>query len=446
MRSLISGLAACLALALFAPGANAGLFEPETFKLDNGMDVVVVPDHRAPVVVHMVWYKVGAADEPRGKSGIAHFLEHLMFKGTDKIPPGEFSKIVAANGGRDNAFTSQDYTAYFQVVARDRLPLVMEMEADRMVNLRLDPKDVATERQVILEERRQRTDATPDGQFGEQVQATFYLSHPYSEPVIGWEPEIKNLTREDALAFYKRYYAPNNAVLVVAGDITAAELKPLAEKYYGSIPANAALKPHPLPQEPEHRAARRVTHSDPRVAEPSWQRRYIADSVNAGDPDNVVALQVLNEIIGGSSTSRLYRSLVVDQKLAASAGSWYSGINRGPGSFGFYATPARGVPVDKLEHGVDKVIQKVVDEGVTQEELDRARTVLLGDAVYMRDSLSRGARVFGSSLAAGMSVEDVESWPDRLRAVTLDDIAAAARANLRKERSTTAVLSPEKPS
>ena len=446
MRSLIAGLAVAMALSVAAPRAQAGLFEPETFTLKNGMEVVVVPDHRAPVVVHMVWYRVGAADEPRGKSGIAHFLEHLMFKGTEKIPPGEFSKIVAANGGRDNAFTSQDYTAYFQVVARDRLPLMMEMEADRMVNLRLDEESVATERQVILEERRQRTDATPQGQFGEQVQATMYLSHPYGEPIIGWEKEIESLTREDALAFYKRFYAPNNAILVVAGDITAEELRPLAEKYYGTIPANGAVAAQPLPHEPPHRAARRVTHSDPRVAEPNWQRQYIADSVSWGDADNVIALQVLSDIVGGGSTSRLYRKLVVEEGIAASAGAWYSGVNRGPGAFGFYATPARGVATEDLEAAVDREIRRVLDEGITQEELDRARTVLLGEAVYMRDSLSRGARTFGSSLVAGMSVEEVESWPERLRAVTVDDVVEAARANLRPEGSVTATLSPENPS
>ncbi|PJK28135.1 peptidase M16 [Minwuia thermotolerans] len=446
VRPLIAGLAAAMVLTLFAPRADAGLFDPQTFTLDNGMEVVVVPDHRAPVVVHMVWYRVGAADEPKGKSGIAHFLEHLMFKGTEKIPPGEFSRIVAANGGRDNAFTSQDYTAYFQVVAKDRLPLMMEMEADRMVNLRLDAESVATERQVILEERRQRTDATPQGQFGEQVQATFYLSHPYSEPIIGWEEEIGSLTREDALAFYEQFYAPNNAILVVAGDITAEELKPLAEKHYGVLPANEALERPTLPHEPPHRAARRITDSDPRVAEPSWQRQYIADSANWGEPDNVIALQVLGDILGGGSTSRLYRALVVEQGIAASAGAWYSGVNRGPGAFGLYATPARGADIEDLERAVDAEIRRVIEDGVTQEELDRARTVLLAEAVYMRDSLSQGARVFGSSLVAGLTVEDVESWPDRLRAVTVDDVVRAARANFRPEASVTAILSPENPS
>lgn len=422
--------------------AHAGLFNPETFTLDNGMEVVVVPDHRAPAVVHMVWYKVGAADEPLGKSGIAHFLEHLMFKGTDTLEAGEFSKTVAANGGRDNAFTSQDYTAYFQVIARDRLDLVMSMEADRMVNLKFGEQDMITEREVVLEERRQRTDSTAQGQFREQVQAALYLAHPYGIPIVGWEEEIKNLNVDDALAFYRKFYAPNNAILVVAGDITAEELRPLAEKYYGVIPANAEVTQLDLPHEPPHRAARRLSLSDPRVAEPSWQRMYLADSVNWGDEGNTVALQVLSDILGAGSTSRLYRTLVVEGGTALNAGAWYSGVNRGPGNFGLYASPARNVSLEDLEQAIDSELQRVLTEGVTDEELARAKTGLLADAVYMRDSLSRGARVFGSALSAGVTIEEVESWPERVQAVTADDVRRAAQAVFRMERSVTATLLP----
>lgn len=442
MRLVLAAALSLLITAGFVPKSEAGLFNPESFTLDNGMQVVVVPDHRAPVVVHMVWYKVGAADEPPGKSGIAHFLEHLMFKGTGKLAPGEFSKIVAANGGRDNAFTSQDYTAYFQTIARDRLELVMSMEADRMVNLQFGEQDMITERDVVLEERRQRTDSTAQGQFREQVTAALYLAHPYGIPIVGWEEEIKRLDVDDALAFYRKFYAPNNAILVVAGDITAAELKPLAEKHYGVVPANPAVYQRELPHEPPHRAARRLTHSDPRVAEPSWQRMYIADSVNWGETRHTIALQVLSDILGASGTSRLYRNLAVEQKKAISVGAWYSGVDRGPGSFGVYATPAEGVSLEDLEAAVDAELAKVVADGVTQEELDRARTGLLADAVYMRDSLSQGARVFGSALSAGVSIEDVESWPDRLKQVTVEDVREAARSVFRIERSVTATLLP----
>ncbi|WP_416898109.1 MAG: M16 family metallopeptidase [Minwuia sp.] len=446
LARILFALAVVCALTLFQNRADAGLFNPESFTLDNGMQVVVIPDHRAPVVVHMVWYKVGAADEPPGKSGIAHFLEHLMFKGTDNIPPGEFSKIVAANGGRDNAFTSQDYTAYFQTIARDRLELVMRMESDRMVNLKFGEKDMLTERDVVLSERRQRTDSTPQGQFGEQVQAALYLAHPYGIPIIGWEEEIKALGLQDALDFYGTFYAPNNAILVVAGDITAEELRPLAEKYYGVIPANPAVKQRDLPHEPPHRAARRLSHSDPRVAEASWQRMYVADSANWGDPERMVGLQLLSDILGAGSTSRLSRELVVGQKLAVNAGAWYSGVSRGPGSFGIYATPARDVDLQALESAIDAEIVRIVREGVTETELERAKTGLLADAVYMRDSLFSGARIFGSAMVSGVSVEQIESWPDRVRAATAEDVRKAAEAVFRAERSVTATLTPKEQS
>jgi zinc protease len=442
VRLLIALLTAASISVGISSRASAGLFNPESFTLDNGMQVVVVPDHRAPAVVHMVWYKVGAADEPPGKSGIAHFLEHLMFKGTDKLAPGEFSKTVAANGGRDNAFTSQDYTAYFQVIARDRLELVMSMEADRMVNLEFGEKDMVTEREVVLEERRQRTDSTAQGQFREQVQSALYLAHPYGIPIVGWEEEIKRLNLDDALTFYRRFYAPNNAILVVAGDITAEQLRPLAEKYYGVIPANPEVRQRDLPHEPPHRAARRLTHSDPRVAEPTWQRMYLADSVSWGDQSNTVALQILSDILGAGSTSRLYRRLAVDSQTALSIGAWYSGVNRGPGNFGLYATPAGETSMEDLEKAIDAELQKVITEGVTEEELKRAKTGLLADAVYMRDSLSRGARVFGSALSAGVTIEEVETWPDRVRAVTADDVRRAAAAVFLPERSVTATLLP----
>lgn len=442
MRLLIALLMTAALATGFAGRVNAGLFNPETFTLDNGMQVVVVPDHRAPAVVHMVWYKVGAVDEPPGKSGIAHFLEHLMFKGTDTLGAGEFSRIVAENGGRDNAFTSQDYTAYFQVIARDRLDLVMSMEADRMVNLNFTEQDMVTEREVVLEERRQRTDSTAQGQFREQVQAALYLAHPYGIPIIGWEEEIKKLNVDDALSFYRRFYAPNNAILVVAGDITAEELRPLAEKHYGVIPANPDVRQLDMPHEPPHRAARRLSLTDPRVAEPSWQRQYMADSVNWGDDSNTVALQVLSDILGAGSTSRLYRNLVVDKGTALSIGAWYSGVNRGPGSFGVYASPSANTSLEALEEAIDGELQKVIADGVTEEELSRAKTGLLADAIYMRDSLSRGARVFGSALSAGVSIEEVESWPERVRAVTVEDVQRAAAAVFRIERSVTATLIP----
>ena len=336
------GVALVLTLTAAGSKGEAAVFNPETFTLDNGMQVVVVTNRRAPVVSHHVWYKIGSADSPPGKSGLPHFLEHLMFKGTDDLESGEFSRIVARNGGNENAFTGPDYTGYFQTIARDRLETVMRMEANRMTRLKLEPGEVLTERDVILEERSQRVDNDPGSRLGELVNATQYLNHPYRLPVIGWRHEIAGYTREDALDFYRTWYAPNNAVLIVAGDIDAAELRPLAEKYYGVIPAR------PVPErqrlgEPPQQAPREVDLADPRVQQPSLIRSYLAPSFNAGESEHAYALEVLAEILGGTSTSRLYRALVIDQKLATSAGAYYRGTSLDLTTLRAYASPRPGV-------------------------------------------------------------------------------------------------------
>jgi zinc protease len=346
-RSAVLALAFLLLAALFSGQASARVFNPETFTLANGMQVVVVPNHRVPVVTHMVWYKVGAADEPAGRSGIAHFLEHLMFKGTKTLGPGEYSRILARNGGRENAFTSADYTAYFQTVALDRLELVMKMEADRMTNLVLTEKEVEPERLVILEERRQRIDNNPSSRLREIVDATLFLNHPYRIPVIGWEHEIRGLKLDDILSFYRHNYAPNNAILVVAGDITAAKLRPLAEKYYGVIPA-VPRGPRVRTGEPPNHASRQVVLRDARVRQPAWSRSFLAPGYLVGATEHAYALEVLSEILSGGATSRLYRALVVEGKLAVSAGAMYDPDGLGPSRFVFYASPRPGVTMETL--------------------------------------------------------------------------------------------------
>lgn len=441
-RSQSIVLAIALAIVVYAAPGRAAVFNPETFVLDNGMEVIVVPNHRAPVVMHMVWYRVGAADDPVGKSGVAHFLEHLMFKGTKTTKPGEFSTIVARNGGNENAFTGQDYTGYFQKVAKDRLELVMRLEADRMTNLVLRDDIVLPERDVVLEERRSRTDNEPSALLSEQVSAAQYLAHPYGSPIIGWAHEIGALTTDDALAFYRRHYAPDNAILIVTGDITAAELKPLAEKYYGVIPA-AGVAPRIRPQEPPQRAARRVELRDPRVRQAEWNRGYLAPSHNAGATEHTYPLQVLAEILGGGSTSRLYRELVIDQAVAASAGAWYSSVSLDLTRFGLYASPSGGVDIATLEAAVDGEIKRLLEDGVTAEEVARVKNRLISGAIYARDSLYIAARAFGSALTAGRTVADVESWPERIEAVTLEQVNAAARAVLVPETSVTGVLLPK---
>ena len=425
-----------------APGTPAsGVFHPETFMLDNGMEVVVVENHRAPVVAHWVWYKVGTADSPPGKSGLPHFLEHLMFKGTGEIPPGEFSKIVARLGGNDNAMTSYDSTAYFQMIAKDRLELVMAMEADRMVNLDLADDHVYPERDVILEERRSRVDNEPSALLGEQLMAAQYLHHPYRLPVIGWFHEIAGYTREDALEFYREWYAPNNAVLVVAGDVTAAELRPLAERTYGTV-ASRRVPPRRRLAEPPQHAERRIALHHERVQQPVLVRSWLAPSYASAGHEHCYALELLAEILGGGGTSRLFREVVVERSLAAGAGCFFRGTGLDGATFRVYATPRPGVAMADLEGAVAGEVGKVLADGVTADELERTRKRLIAEAIYARDSLSGAARVFGSALTSGESVGDVEAWPARIAAVTLEQVHAAARHVFRPEQSVTAELLP----
>jgi zinc protease len=454
-------------LAAIAVAGTATLAAPRTgdadtvgpkvshFTLKNGLEVVVIPDHRAPVVTHMVWYRVGAADEQPGKSGIAHFLEHLMFKGTKKNPSGRFSKMLAEIGGQENAFTSQDYTAYFQRVSREHLPSLMEFEADRMTGLVLTDENVLPERDVVLEERRSRTDSDPAAQLSEAAQAALFVNHPYRNPIIGWQHEIRALNRTDALDFYKQFYAPNNAILVVAGDVKADEVRSLAEGTYGKIAPQASIKPRVRPTEPEPVAHRRVVLNDPRVQQPQLSRNYLVPSYRLAKPGEAEALDVLAHILGSGSTSRLYRSLVVEQGIAANAGSWYSGTAFDNARFGIYATPRPGTGIDKLEAALDAVVEKIAREGVTEAELERAKTRLVADSVYAQDNQERLARMYGAGLVVGMTVDDIRAWPEHVRNVKADAVREAARTWLQLRRAVTSHLlppqspptpAPEKPS
>jgi zinc protease len=437
-----------LAIQMLAINPHAHAAENATraseFKLANGMDVIVIPDHRSPVVTHMVWYRVGAADEVRGKSGIAHFLEHLMFKSTDKIPVGEFSKIVGRLGGQDNAFTGHDATAYFQRVSKDRLGKMMEMEADRMVNLRLDEKEVLTERDVILEERRSRIDNNPASLLDEQMNASLYLNHPYGVPVIGWYHEMAKLSRQDAMTFYKHYYAPNNAILVVAGDVTDDEVKRLAEETYGKIPANPDVTTvRDRPKEPPQIVTRRVELKDPRAGNYSISRYYQTPSYMTAKPGEAEALDLLMKITGSGSTSRLYKKLVVELKLASSASGDYSGYGLDGGTISTYAVAADGVSLTKVEEAMDTVLAEVARNGVTEAELTRAKSSYLADYVYDSDNQASLARRYGWNLSVGRTVADVESWPQAISKVTADDIKKVALEYLDLRHSVTGTLIPD---
>ncbi len=433
--------AGLLAAAAHTP-LRAAVFNPKTFTLDNGLEVVVVENARAPIVVQMVWYKVGAADEPPGKSGIAHFLEHLMFKGTRSIPPGQFSRVIAANGGIDNAFTSHDYTAYFQRVASDRLELVMRMEADRMANLRLTDAEVDPERGVVQEERRSRTDNNPGAQLAERRRAVTYLRHPYRIPVIGWKSEIDGLTTGDALAFYRRHYAPNNAILIVAGDTTADEVRRLAEKHYGPIP-HRPVPPRVRPAEPDQLAAKRVTLKSARARLPSISISYRAPSFTAGETRHAYPLLILADILGGGSTSRLHRRLVIEEKAASGTSAWYRGAALDLGEFSVSASALAGGNIVGLEALLRAEIDRIAEHGVSEAELARSKRSMLAGAIYARDGLRAAPSIIGRTLTTGGTVADVEAWPERVAAITAAAVRDAARAVFVERRSVTGVLLPD---
>jgi zinc protease len=440
-------LAFALVLSPLRAQADHGVFNPQSFTLDNGMQVVVVPNHRMPVVTHMVWYKIGSADEPPGKTGVAHLLEHLMFKGTKKLPSGEFSRIVARVGGSENAFTSLDYTGYFQTVALPYLEKMMTMEADRMRNLILDAKEVETERLVVLEERSQRTDNDPGSILREHVNAALFLNYPYRRPIIGWEHEIRGLSVGDLRAFYRKWYTPGNAILVVAGDITAADLKPIAQRTYGKMPTFPLLERNRA-SEPRQTASRRVSLKDARVRQPSLSRTYLAPSsrvsvVGGAGSEHSYALEVLSGVIGGGATSQIYRSLVVEQKLAVSAGAGYGADTLGPSRFSFYASPTPGVSMETVEQALVAEIEKLLKDGVEPQEVERVKKSMIAEAIFARDSLSTGARVLGAALASGKTIREVESWPHRIGDVTVDQVVAAARAVFDGQPSVTSLLQGE---
>jgi zinc protease len=437
-------------LLLLAPFASPAWSEPVAapdvadFTLANGLEVVVIPDHRTPVVTHMVWYKVGSADETPGHSGLAHFLEHLMFKGTAKNPEGRFSQTVAAFGGQENAFTTADYTAFFQRISREHLEQMMAFEADRMTGLVLSDANVIPELKVVLEEYNMRMANSPEARLGAQINSALYVNSPYGRPVIGWHHEIEALTRADALAFYHRFYTPNNAVVVIAGDVTADEVKALAEKTYAKVPRVAEPPPRARPQEPQPAGPRTVMLADPRVAQPNLQRSYLVPSYAKSKKD-AAALEVLAHVLGSGSTSRLYRALVVDTRLAVNAGGFYQGSALDDTAFGVYAMPQPGVAFPAVEAAINDVIADLIKNGVGAEELENAKTHMIAQAVYAQDNQAALARWYGTAICTGLTVKDVQAWPDLIRSVTAEQVRDAARTWLDARRSVTGYLVKELP-
>ncbi|MCP1198504.1 pitrilysin family protein [Notoacmeibacter sp. MSK16QG-6] len=415
------------------------------FTLDNGLEIVVVPDRRAPVVTHMLWYKIGSADEAPGKSGIAHFFEHLMFKGTKKHPAGAFSQAVAEIGGEENAFTSYDYTAYYQQIPPSALKEMMAFEADRMVNLVLTDAVIGPERAVILEERNSRVENSPSALLREEHSATLWQNSPYGIPVIGWKHEMEQLNREDAIDFYTRYYAPNNAVLVVTGDVTAENVRAMAEDTYGKVPRGPKLPPRARPQEPEQNTARSVTLRDERVSVPSFYSEWITPSYHtARDQAETAALEMLAEVLGGGVRSRLYERLVVDDSIAQSVGASYDASAWDDGSFTVWGSPRGSGDIDIMQRAIREEIDRIAKDGVSDDELTKAKNRSIKSLIFARDSQATMARIYGSLLATGGKVEDVNEWAGHIRAVTSDQVKAAATRWLDEDRATTAYLLPPK--
>jgi zinc protease len=411
------------------------------FALQNGMQVVVVPDHRAPVVTQMLWFKVGGVDDPQGLSGLAHFFEHMMFRGTATVKGDQFAQTVARNGGEDNAFTTHDYTAFYEQIAKDRLSIVMQLEADRMANLDLSDNNVNTERSVVLEERRMRIDNDPQSLMREQMEAALHLSHPYGRPVIGWPDEVRHIGRKEAQDFYNHHYAPNNAILVVAGDVTREEVRADAEAAYGNVPSRP-LYPRAEFAQPPRLGETRLAVSRPDVKVPVFMRLYRVVSYTEAKPGEAEALETLAQLLGGDATSSLYRELVVKRKLATNAGANYDGYNRDAGEFSVFAVPRPGVRLDQLEQAVDQILEFYANKPAAPGDLQRAKTQLVADAIYQRDSQYEMASAYGQALVIGLTTDDVDQWPGRIRAVTPAAVQAAAKNDIIKREAVSGYLMP----
>ncbi len=447
-RSLLSAAAALpfAGLPLFAGrSASADIFPAASFTLDNGLTVVVTTNRRVPLVTQLLMYRVGAADEEAGKSGIAHFLEHLLFKGTKTHPAGAFSDAIAAVGGRENAFTHQDYTGYWQTVPRSALETVLGFESDRMLNLQLQDAEVLPERQVVLEERRSRVDNRPGSQLSEAVMATLFRNHPYGIPIIGWEEEIHQLNTADAIAFYETWYGPQNAILVLGGDIDADQARPLIEATYGQLPRRGRDS-RQRPREPASRTTRRVEMRSSLTPQPRLSRTYLVPHRKDLQPGGLEALQLLSMVLGGGNTSRLYSDLVLGRGLAISAGSYDRSEVLDYPTLHLYAQPVPGVEVSALETEVDGQIERFLEEGADAAALQDAKDRLVAAAVFARDDPKTAPRVIGSAMAVNESLAYLQAWPERVAAVAPQEVTDLARQVIDPRRSVTGILHPEMPS
>ncbi|MFT7434026.1 MAG: zinc protease [Alphaproteobacteria bacterium] len=434
-------------LALIAPSAWGLDFSK--FSLENGMDVYVIPDNRTPVVVNFVWYKTGAGDEKEGQTGIAHMLEHLMFKGTKNMPPQEFSKIVARHGGQDNAFTSYDYTGYFQKVAKENVAKMMEIEADRMRGLTFTDSEFLPERSVVMEERRWRIDSKPQNRFYEDLSNKHMPNHPYGRPIIGWKKDIEAYTSEMAHDWYKRWYQPNNAFLILVGDINEAEAKKFVAETYAKVPSTKQIEHDAWPIEPLWTKAKRFEKIDSEIEIPQWTRSYRVPSAFAGiagstkGTEDYLKLSLLSQVLGGGSSSILYESLVKDQKLADAVSVHYTGVARSESSFDVMISPKPGVKLAVIEAAYEKVLAQFLKDGVDEGALSRAKTKRVSIDIYGRDDPFSSAYVFGRWLIAGGTAQNYDTWLEDIKSINVSDLLTVAKTYMNKPQSTTGLLVSE---
>ncbi|MDD4617201.1 MAG: pitrilysin family protein, partial [Alphaproteobacteria bacterium] len=437
------------AVILFAVGlwaasigtARAAVFYPSHFTLSNGLEVVVVPNRLAPVVSQMVWYKVGSADEVRGKTGLAHYLEHLMFRGTETIPAGQFSKLIAEQGGRDNAFTAHDYTAYYEEVEASRLPMIMQMEADRMNNLRLTKETAGPELRVILDERQQRTDNAPEGRFVEKFDNKMSPRHSYGRPVIGWKKDIERLTVSDARKFYNTYYAPNNAIVVISGNVKVEEVMSLAAATYGRLPKKNLPLRRTLPPLPRGQLAD-FTMVDPRVEQPEVLWRFAAPAYTTQKDDMAYAYEVAAEVLDGGEVGLMYKRLVQEMGVASAIRIGYDPDARGETYFTITASPRDKKTAAELKKAMRKTLKTIANRGVSPEAVEDAKQRLQRAAIFAREGLKMPGYAFGMALTTSHAVSDVEAWPERISAVTPLQVNAALRELAETKRQLMGSLLP----
>ena len=428
-----------LIIILFSKFAFAE-FKPQHTILENGLKIVVLENNRVPAIAHSIWYKVGSADEPNGKSGIAHFLEHLLFKGTEKLKPGEFSQIVARNGGKENAFTSKNYTGYFQLIHKSKLELIMSLEADRMKNIKLIEKEFENEKTVVLEERYSRIDNNPSALLSEQINTALFMNHPYRRPIIGWEHEIKNLSLNDVMKFYDKFYAPNNAIIVICGDVKLDEVVRVAKKYFGSIKPSK-IDERSWTNEPTQHAPRGVVLKSKNTAIPVFKRYYLAPTYTKSKKE-ALALEVFTEIFGDPLTGMLFEEFVKNKKLARSASAYYYSDGFGDTSFTISIVPKKEVTLDDIASHLDKYLHEIEKKIISSDELTKVKKRLVNETIFAQDSLYMGMRIFGSSLSTGYSLKDITDWPNDIQKVSINDLQNILLKTFDLNKSVTGYLLP----